>query len=101
MENFDKEDLNHSHAKSQVKKMKGFYIHALIYTLVNAGLFIINHSNGTWKIGDENNYYSAFFWGLGLVAHGLSVFLPDLLLGKKWEERKIQQLMDRNKNLKQ
>ena len=38
-----------------------------------------------------------FFWGIGLVAHGLSVFVPQFVLGKDWEERKIRELMEKNK----
>ncbi|RZJ51219.1 MAG: 2TM domain-containing protein, partial [Chryseobacterium sp.] len=38
-----------------------------------------------------------FFWGIGLAAHALSVFLPTFVLGRDWEEKKIKELMDKNK----
>jgi hypothetical protein len=36
-------------------------------------------------------------WGVGLFAHGLSVFLPSIVLGKDWEEKKIKELMEKDK----
>lgn len=35
--------------------------------------------------------------GVGLAAHGLSIFLPTMILGSDWEEKKIKELMDKNK----
>ena len=46
------------------------------------------------------NFFTAFFWGLGLLTHGLSVFLPNILLGSNWEEKKIKQLMEKEKQNK-
>ena len=43
------------------------------------------------------NFMTAFFWGLGLLAHGLSVFLPDFIMGQNWEERKIKEFMEKDK----
>ena len=80
-------------AKRKVKAIKGFYIHALVYVLVN--LFIIFSNGFADKKGfaDMDSYYTAIFWGFGLLAHGLSVFGYDLILGYDWEERKIEELM--------
>jgi hypothetical protein len=46
------------------------------------------------------NFSTAFFGGIGLAAHGLSVFLPSLIMGKDWEEKKIKELMEKEKNNK-
>jgi hypothetical protein len=36
-------------------------------------------------------------WGIGLVAHGMSVFA----IGKSWEERKIREILEKqNRTLK-
>ena len=43
------------------------------------------------------NFFTAFFWGLGLLAHALSVFLPDFIMGQNWEERKIKEFMEKEK----
>ena len=44
------------------------------------------------------NFWGSFFWGIGLASHGLSVFLPNFFLGKNWEEKKIREIMEKNKN---
>jgi len=44
-----------------------------------------------------HTYSTAFFWGIGLVAHGLSVFGHDIFFGSNWEEKKIKELMDKEK----
>ncbi len=44
---------------------------------------------------DISNYATVFFWGIGLLAHWASVFGSGLILGRKWEERKIKEFMDR------
>ena len=46
------------------------------------------------------NMTTLLFWGIGLLAHGLSVFLPGMILGNNWEERKIKELMEKDKNNK-
>ena len=81
-------------AKKHVKKIKGFYTHALVFVLVN--LFIIFSNGFIENKGLENmdNYYTAFFWGFGLLAHGLSVFGGEFFLGRNWEERKIQEILN-------
>lgn len=96
MENFNENDRKYLAAKQRVKRMKGFYIHATVYVLVN--LFIITQSIQSGEKPDSmNNYWTAIFWGIGLLAHGLSVFGPNIFLGKDWEERKTRELMDKYK----
>jgi hypothetical protein len=46
------------------------------------------------------NFSTLGFWGIGLLVHAFSVFLPTALLGKNWEEQKIKQLMEQEKNNK-
>ena len=96
MENFNKEDFRYQQAKKRVKEVKSFYIHAAIYLIVNVGLVITNHSIKDTDLLSFDNFYTAFFWGIGLLAHGLSVYLPAFILGKNWEEKKIQDLMNKN-----
>jgi hypothetical protein len=46
-----------------------WYIHALVYVCVNAGLVLISAMQGRdWAV------YPAMGWGLGLLIHGLVVF---------------------------
>lgn len=93
------DDIKYLEARRRVKKLKGFYTHLIIYILVNLLIVLINIQN--LKPGESyfkpENFITLFFWGIGLLAHGLSVFLPQFVLGKDWEERKIREIMDKEK----
>jgi hypothetical protein len=90
-------------AYKKVKRIKGFYSHLIIYIIINIVIIISNlnrfffgssfNENG---LLDWDTYSTAVFWGIGLLAHGLSVFGRDILFGDDWEEKKIQEYMDKN-----
>ena len=85
-------------AQKQVEEIKGFYIHLVVYIIVNA--FIIYGILSSIGL-DQLNFWTfstAIFWGIGLFFHGYHLFGKNLLFGKKWEERKIKELMDKDKN---
>jgi hypothetical protein len=42
--------------------------------------------------------FPAIGWGIGLVAHGLRAYGYNPLFGKNWEERKIKEFMDKDRN---
>ncbi len=94
------EQMQYERALKRVKKIKGFYTHLLVYVVINLMIVIINIQS--LKTGESyfklENFFTAFFWGIGLLSHFLSVFGPDLFLGKNWEERKIKELMEQEKN---
>ena len=96
MENYNQNEIKYLEAKKRVKRLKGFYIHATVYVLVNLFLIANNVQRGM-SFSDINNYWTAIFWGVGLLGHALSVFLPNMIMGKDWEEKKIRELMDKNK----
>ncbi|MBP7173098.1 MAG: 2TM domain-containing protein [Cloacibacterium sp.] len=81
-------------AQKRVKTMKGFYIHALVFVLVNLFIIFSNAFIEGEGFKTMDNYYTAFFWGFGLLAHGLSVFGGELFFGRNWEERKIQEILN-------
>jgi len=86
-------------AFKRVKRIKRFYTHCIVYILVNTYL-IVNHcfeANSMQSLFHLHTYSTAFFWGIGLVAHGLSVFGHDIFFGNNWEEKKIKELMDKEK----
>ena len=92
------EEERYIQAKKHVEKIKGFYIHFAVYIIINIFLLIVIAANldkgeSFWQFG---HFATAFFWGIGLVFHAMGVFLPDVVLGKKWEERKMREYMDRN-----
>ncbi len=85
-------------AKKQVKEIKGFYIHLLVYLVVN--LFIIFGILSKVKFEEINLWMFSnwLFWGVGLFFHGYSVFGKNLVFNKGWEERKIREIMEKDKN---
>jgi hypothetical protein len=98
----NQDEIRYKEAAKRVKKIKGFYSHLMVYVVINIMIFIINAQG----INEGESYFqwrtltTPFFWGIGLVAHGLSVFLPSMILGNNWEERKIKELMDKEKKSK-
>ena len=80
-------------ARTRVKELKGFYIHAATFVLVNIGLFLINLlTGGSWWF-----FWPLIGWGIGLGAHAVNVFGIGSTLGQDWEERKTREFMDRER----
>lgn len=94
MENFNENDLRYLKAKERVKKIKGFYVHATVFVMVNLFIIAGNVQSGE-TLSNMDNYWTAIFWGAGLLVHAATVFLPNVYLGKDWEERKTKELMDK------
>ncbi|HZG55370.1 2TM domain-containing protein [Paenibacillus sp.] len=82
--------LTYEEAKDRVKKLKEFYQHLVVYVLVNFGLIILNLITGTWWF-----VFPLLGWGIGIAAHGLSVFAHRW--GNNWQEEKIKELMEKGK----
>lgn len=105
MEVINNQDSNreaYEMAQKKVKKLKNFYTHLIVYILVNAYILIKHYSNlieGEPFFSFET-FSTAFFWGIGLVAHAFSVFVPYFVLGKDWEEKKINEYMKNEQNRK-
>jgi uncharacterized integral membrane protein len=99
MEKNTLEQIRYEDAVKKVKKLKGFYTHAIVYLVINIMLVIVNVQN--LEPGESyfqfKNFITAFFWGIGLLAHAMGTFIPYFILGKDWEERKINQLMEQER----
>ncbi len=102
METNSNEEIRYQEALKRVKKIKGFYTHLIVYLVINLMIVIVNIQdlNPGESYFKKENFLTAFFWGIGLLAHALSTFVPTLILGSNWEEKKIQQLMKKEKNNK-
>ena len=98
--NLTPDEIKYQEALKRVKKIKGFYSHLLVYVVINSMLIIVNTVNSSHDFWRWQTFSTAIFWGIGLVAHGLSVFLPAFMMGKDWEERKIKELMEKEKQNK-
>lgn len=90
----EEQDRKYQAARRRVRQLKDFYIHGVCYVMINALLFGINYFTNfeyKWFI------WPLMGWGLGLAFHALSVFGLGGFLGQEWEERKIREIMDRDK----
>lgn len=78
-------------ARKRVEALKGFYIHAVVYVLVNVMLFTVDFltPGGFWF------FWPMLGWGIGLGVHAVNTFVLDGTMGRDWDQRKIRDLMDR------
>ena len=73
-------------AQARVEAKLGFYRHAIIYVIVNLFLIVLNlmrDPEHLWFI------WPALGWGIGLTAHGLSLFW------NRWESARKEQMIQR------
>jgi len=82
-------------AQRKVKKLIGFYWHAVSYVIVNAFIVGVLVSSGV-SFGSVAVWSTALFWGIGLAFHAFSVWGPDILFGRNWEQRKIREFMEQD-----
>ena len=86
------EQARYEKARKRVEDIKGFYSHLLVYVLVNLFLILINFTASRYHLWF---WWPLLGWGIGLVAHGVSVFGIPGILGSDWEQRKIRQIMEK------
>ena len=84
------ENLAYQRAKDKVEQLKGFYGNLISYCIVIPILIFINHRTTDFQWF----WFPMFGWGMGLAFHALETFG----YGKSWEERKIQELMNKEDN---
>ena len=93
----DPSNLKYIKAKNRVEKLKNFYNHLVIYIIVNliiTGFKVSNNLDSWAEFRDELLSIDVLsvwtVWGLVLVIHFIS-----LVFGQGWEERKIEELMNK------
>ena len=102
-------------AKKQVKLLKDFYGHVILFLVIVPLVFIarfyalpqlgiIEEEEGFHNWLNWNTYIFPLLWLVAIGIHALTVFKPKTL--KSWEEKKIKELMeteaqDLQKHLKQ
>ncbi|RTY92401.1 2TM domain-containing protein [Flavobacterium sp. GT3R68] len=84
-------------AKKRVEAIKGFYGNLTSYLVVNIGLLIINLVTSPEHLWF---YWPMIGWGIGVVIHGMKVYNYLPFLGKDWEERKMKEFMEKEKEQK-
>ncbi|MBS9766270.1 MAG: histidine kinase [Flavobacteriaceae bacterium] len=79
-------------AKGRVAELKAFYVHLITYIVGCVFFVTINYMytpKSHWFI------FPVLGWGIGILSHTLQTFeIP--LFGKKWEERKIKEYIEKN-----
>jgi len=83
--------------RRRVRKIRDFYSHLVVYLVVNAILVVV------WYFTSGGFPWFVFplgGWGIGIFFHWYSVFVEDGLLGKNWEDRKVKQLMEKERGRK-
>lgn len=96
--NYEREEA-YLRAKKRVKKIVGFYWHLFWYIVINAFIIFVIATNV-----ESENFWSfrifstAIFWGIGLFFHFMGVFGPNLMFGKAWEKRKINEYLEKEEN---
>ncbi len=80
-------------AKKRVDELKGFYVHFTIYLIMLPVFIYLNFISTSypWAL------FPIIGWGLGLTGHAMEVYRYNPFLGKDWEERKIRELMKKDK----
>jgi hypothetical protein len=95
MENTDKEN-KYFRAKEKVTHVKKFYTGLTTYLMFMALLAGINYYTDQWRY--PWFLWAAFGWGIGLVFQAVKAFSLNPFFGKKWEERKIKELMQKDEH---
>lgn len=95
MENFKLTDEQAYHrAKKKAQEIKGFYCNLFCYCIVVPFLIFINL---TFSPQFYWFWFSAIGWGIGVVINGFIAFGHIPFLSKDWEERKLKQFMEQDK----
>jgi transcriptional regulator with XRE-family HTH domain len=79
-------------AFAKVRKLRGFYFHAVQYAVfipVLAGISYFGGSDYPWAI------WPAPGWSIGLLFHGLLVHESIPFLGAEWERRQVEKHLGR------
>jgi 2TM domain-containing protein len=81
-------------ARRRVRELRAFYVHLTVFVAVNILLHVINFATAP---GAYWAFWPLLGWGIGLLAHALATYRWMPFAGKEWEERKIRELMDKER----
>lgn len=76
-------------AAERVEAMFAFYVHAIVFALVNAGLLAVNLVYGPDELWAP---WVIFGWGLGVLLHAALVFGRVPAFVQRWQLRKIREV---------
>ena len=93
------EELQYQKAAQQVYRIKGFYKHLIVFIVMNIFFVVVKLQKNDPKESVWEVLYVTFFWGIGLLFHGLKVFGWSSVIGKNWEQKKIQEILEKEKEI--
>ncbi|GGB86066.1 hypothetical protein GCM10007424_27650 [Flavobacterium suaedae] len=89
--------MQYDRVKNKVRTLRNFYRHLTAYVIVIIILAVL-----LWVgIKEENDvfvyiaYGTAFGWTIGLIIHFFKLYSSSLFMGKGWEQRKIEELVQK------
>jgi uncharacterized protein YacL len=86
--------------RSRVKELKKFYSHLFIYVigvLVYISKTYFDLPINFWPINFINEFFM-LVWTFVIGVQAVSLFLMQRLFGSKWEEQKINEMMEKEKS---
>lgn len=90
------EEIRFEIAKKRVKKLKNYYIHLFVFG-IGIVVFLAKYYLGfTLNIFPIKyiNFNFMLVWALILGAESVSLFFTENIFGSKWEQRKIEKIID-------
>lgn len=91
----DSEQEAYIRAKKQVKEIRGFYISLAAYCVVIPILIIVNV---TFSPEFHWFWFSLIGWGTALLIKGLKIYNLLPFLGNEWEQRKMREFIEQERN---
>ncbi len=106
MENKFSEERKYLRAKKKVKQLKMLYVHLFWYFAVNITISVMKISRNL-EMGETFNQaffdFGTFavwlFWGVGVLIHVYCIYGKQFFYSSEWEERKIQEFMNKDQGL--
>lgn len=97
MEHYNEQYERYQKAKKQVEEIRGFYVHLASFIITIVFLLYIN-----LRYSPEYLWFlwPMLGWGFGLFFHAMKAFNYSPFLGKDWEQKKIKEFMDQDKQNK-
>lgn len=87
------ESMAYERASKRVKELKGFYGNLISYCLIIPFLIFVN----LYTVPQYHWFWWPMLgWGIGLASHALQVFG----IGRNWEEKQIQKILEKEKHIK-
>ncbi|HEV7717619.1 MAG TPA: 2TM domain-containing protein [Arsenicitalea sp.] len=86
-------DETRAEVHRQVRAIRNFYVHAVVYAAAMVLLVVINFASGDALHGNWWVQWVAMPWGVLLLLHGIFALRNNAMFGPEWEERKVEELL--------